>query len=66
MHILAVLTRMHIFDVLLLMLATMVIAQLFWDLQHCNSIAQAQVCVTYMSLSVPLSLFVHLYMAILL
>ena len=35
MHTLDVLIRMHILDVLLLLLATTVIAPLFWELQRC-------------------------------
>ena len=37
MHILYVLIRMHILDVLLLLLATTVIAPLFWELHRCNN-----------------------------
>ena len=44
MNVLDVLTRMHILDVLLLqLLATTVIALLFWELYHCDNGAQAQV-----------------------
>ena len=44
MHILDVLIRMHILHVLLLLLATTVIASLLWELQRRNNGAQAQVC----------------------
>ena len=48
MHISDVLIRMHILDILLLLLlATTVIALLFWELHRCNNGRQAQVRIIY-------------------
>ena len=43
MHTLDVLIRMHILNVLLLVLATTVLAICFWELLCCNNDAEAQV-----------------------
>ena len=56
MHILAVLIRMHILEVLLLLLATTVIAPLFWGLHCCNIGASALACLP--------CIFVYIYVYI--
>ena len=71
MHILDVLIRMHILDVLLLLLATTVIAPLFWEFQPQSNNAAGSVVVpktTVVSLTAVLKhkyvIYIHIYISL--
>ena len=61
MHILDVLIRMHILDVLLLLLATTVIAPLFWEFQPQSNNAAGSVVVPKTTLLSLTTLLKHQY-----